>query len=116
MSKRDDTILLEDIIESIEKINRYTNDLQLSVFLSDEKTQDAVARNFEIMGEAVARMSTEFKTLNEQISWQYLKDFRNILIHAYEIIDYSLVWDTIKKELPSVYEQTKDLLNKLKWK
>lgn len=114
MSKRDDTVLLEDIVESNEKINRYTNDLHQSIFLSDEKTQDAVARNFEIMGEAVTRMSNEFKNLYEHINWQYLKDFRNILIHAYEIIDYSLVWDTIKKELPSVYEQAKDLLNKLK--
>ena len=114
MSKRDDIILLEDIVDSIEKINRYTNNLQLSLFLSDEKTQDAVARNFEIMGEAVARMSNEFKNHNVYISWQSLKDFRNILIHAYEIIDYSLVWDTIKTELPTLYEQAKDLLNKLK--
>lgn len=114
MSKRDDIILLEDIVDSIEKINRYTNNLQLSLFLSDEKTKDAVARNFEIIGEAVARMSNEFKIQNGDVSWQSLKDFRNILIHAYEIIDYSLVWDTIKTELPSLYEQGKDLLNKLK--
>jgi uncharacterized protein with HEPN domain len=114
MSKRDDLILLEDIIESIENINSYTNNFTLALFLTDRKTQDAVARNFEIIGEAVARMSNEFKKLNEHIAWQYLKDFRNILIHAYEIIDYSLVWDTIQKELPKVYELTKDLLNKLK--
>ena len=116
MSKRDDIILLEDIVESIEKINRYTNNLHLPIFLSDEKTQVAVARNFEIMGEAVARMNNDFKVLNAHISWQSLKDFRNILIHAHEIIDYSLVWDTIKRELPFVHEQTKDLLNKIKLK
>ncbi|MES2003617.1 MAG: HepT-like ribonuclease domain-containing protein [Bacteroidota bacterium] len=91
MSKRDDIVLLEDIIESIEKISRYTNQLQLPFFLTDEKTQDAVARNFEIMGEAVSGMSVDFKTQYSHISWQLLKDFRNILIHAYEIIDYALV-------------------------
>ena len=90
------------------------NYLHLSIFLTDEKIQDTVAINFEIMGEAVVRMRNELKILNEHISWQYLKDFRNMLIHAYEIIDYSLVWDTIKKGLPAIYEQTKDVLNKLK--
>ncbi len=114
MSKRDDLILLEDIVESIEQINSYTNNHTLASFLTDRKTQDAVARNFEIIGEAVARMNNEFKTLNAHIYWQYLKDFRNILIHAYEIIDYSLVWNTIQKELPEMYELTNDLLNKLK--
>ena len=90
MSKRDHIILLEDIVESIEKTNRYTKNLHLSIFLSDKKTKDAVVRNFEIMGEAVSRMSNEFKMLNKPIGWQSLKYFRNILIHAYEIIDCAL--------------------------
>lgn len=112
MSKRDDVVLLQDIIESIEKISRYTNELQLPFFLTDEKTQDAVARNFEIIGEAISRMSIDFKNHHADINWQLIKDFRNILIHAYEIIDYALVWDTIQNKLPEFYEQVKDLLNK----
>ena len=114
MSKRDDINLLEDIIESIEKINLYTQKLTLQIFLSDQKTKDAVVRNFEIMGEAVARMNLEFKMQHSKVVWKDLKEFRNILIHAYEIIDYALVWDTIFNELPPVYKEAKDLLRTLK--
>lgn len=114
MSKRDDIILLEDIIESIEKINEYTHGLTLENFLADRKTKDAVARNFEIMGEATARMNNQFKTIHTQIDWKDLKDLRNVFIHSYEIIDYSLIWDIIIKELPPVYEKLKDLLITLK--
>src|SRR5438067_137493 len=109
MSKRDDIILLEDIIESIENIKDYTEAMTLQMFLADRKTKDAVARNFEIMGEAVARMNSEFKNTHIQINWLILKDFRNILIHSYEIIDYSVVWSIIKNKLPGVLEETKDL-------
>ena len=113
MSKRDDSILLEDIIESIEKIKEYTHNLTLEDFLSDTKTKDAVVKNFEIMGEVVARMNTDFKTQHSKVIWKDLKDFRKILIHAYEIIDYALVWDTILNELPQVYKEAKDLLRTL---
>jgi uncharacterized protein with HEPN domain len=114
MSKRDDSILLEDLLEAIENVNAYTEGMTLDIFLADRKTKDAVARNFEVMGEAVGRMNPEFKSLHTQINWKDVKEFRNILIHAYEIIDYSLVWTTIQKELPALYTQAKDLLNKLK--
>jgi uncharacterized protein with HEPN domain len=114
MSKRDDVVLLEDVTESIEKINSYTQELTIVTFLDDQKTKDAVARNFEIMGEAVARMSKEFKDTHAEIEWKELKEFRKVIIHAYEIIDYSLVWDTIKTELPPLYRKTQDLLNQLK--
>ena len=80
---------------------------------SDTKMNDAVVRNFEIMGEAVPRMNIEFKTQHSKVIWKEPKDFRNILIHAYEIIDYALVWDTILIELPPVYKEAKDLLKTL---
>jgi uncharacterized protein with HEPN domain len=96
MSRHDDVILLEDIIDSVKNINEYTEGMTLLTFLNDRKTRDAVARNFEIMGEAVARMNTEFKTTHSYINWQNLKDFRNILIHSYEIIDYCLEYSDAK--------------------
>jgi uncharacterized protein with HEPN domain len=113
MFKRDDIILLQDIIEAIENIDEYTLGLTLQDFLYDRKTKDAVARNFMIVGEAIARMSSEFKSLHSEIEWKELKDFRNVLIHSYEIIDYSVVWDNIKEEMPPAYKKIKDLLNKL---
>ncbi len=114
MSKRDDIILLEDIIESIGKIISYTNGMTLQMFLEDGKTRDAVARNFEIMGEAVSRMNSEFKKMHKHINWVDIKDFRNVLIHSYEIIDYSIVWSIRQNKLPSVFEEIQDLFNMLK--
>ncbi len=52
MSKRDPKLLLDDILEAIEKIQRYTNGISIEDFFEDSKTQDAVIRNFEIIGEA----------------------------------------------------------------
>ena len=64
MPKRNDVLLLEDILESISKIETYTNDLQLEEFYNDDKTKDAVIRNFEIIGEAVNNLSVSFMLEN----------------------------------------------------
>lgn len=114
MSKREDIILLEDINECIVKIQRYSNGLTISIFLQDEKSQDAIARNFEIMGEAASRLSEEFRAKHTNINWRLLKDFRNKLIHVYEIIDYSIVWNAIQIELPSIQSGIQLLLQTLK--
>lgn len=110
MSKRDNIILLEDIIEAIEHINEYIAGLSHDDFLADRKTQDAVARNFEIMGEAVARMTSDFKQKHAHINWLDIKDFRNILIHSYELIDNSIVWNIASQKLPIAFKQIADLL------
>ena len=113
MSKRDDVVLLEDIDECIDKINKYIAGFDLSIFLAHEKTKDAVARNFEIIGDASSRMSEEFKGNYPQLNWRLLKDFRNKLIHVYEIIDYSIVWNAIQIEHPSIQQQIKIILSSI---
>ncbi|WP_202927948.1 HepT-like ribonuclease domain-containing protein [Cyclobacterium roseum] len=67
MSKRDVNLLLEDMLESAKKIKRYTADLSFEDFLKDEKTIDAVVRNFEIIGEAANRIDPDFRTNNSGI-------------------------------------------------
>ncbi len=62
MSKRNEKLLLKDILESIDKIFDYTNDMSKEEFLSDEKTKDAVVRNFEVIGEAASKLSEELKS------------------------------------------------------
>ena len=101
MSKRNDLFLLQDILECIEKINKYILDLNLSSFLSDEKTQDAVARNFEIIGEAANRLPDNFKDQHAMIDWRRLRGFRNRIVHDYFGIDYSIVWEIKESFLPT---------------
>lgn len=102
MSDRPDLLLIEDIYECISRIYQYTDSLEQSLFLSDIKTQDAVVRNFEVIGEASSRMTQEFKTSNNHINWRLLADCRNKLIHAYEMIDYELIWNSITERLPFI--------------
>lgn len=75
MPKRNDKLLLEDILESILKIEQYTKEIDFNSFFEDEKTKDAVVRNFEIIGEAVNNLSTEFTTKNDAVEWRRMAAF-----------------------------------------
>ena len=112
MSKRDDLMLVEDMLEAAEKIMRYVRNTHLDDFLTDEKTKDAVIRNFEIIGEAAARLGADFKESNKDIPWHQLKGYRNRLIHEYFGVDYEIVYDIIQNDLPSLNEQLQNLLKK----
>jgi len=72
MSKRDSKLLLEDILDSTLKIKQYTAELDFETFLADDKTIDAVVRNFEIIGEAANRLSQEFKDSYPEIEWKFV--------------------------------------------
>lgn len=92
MSKRDTQLLIEDILEAANKILHYTKDFSFDDFIADAKTVDAVARNFEIIGEAASRLPEEFKLNHPEINWTRITGLRNRIIHEYFGIDYSLVW------------------------
>ena len=96
MSNRSSTLLVQDILESAEKIKRYTDGLSFEEFTLDEKTTDAVARNFEIIGEATNRLPLEFKAQSPEIDWNRLRGFRNRIVHDYFGIDYAIVWKIIE--------------------
>src|SRR2546423_60589 len=92
MSDRSPKLLIEDILASAEKIQRYTAGMTFEEFTLDEKTGDAVARNFEIIGEAANRLPNEFKTEYSNVDWDRIRGFRNRIVHDYFGIDYSIVW------------------------
>jgi uncharacterized protein with HEPN domain len=92
MSKRSPQLLLEDIIESANKILLYTAGLSYEQFLADGKTVDAVIRNFEIIGEAANRLPEEIRDKYPNIDWHRIRGFRNRIVHDYMGIDYKIVW------------------------
>ncbi|AEM70595.1 protein of unknown function DUF86 [Allomuricauda ruestringensis DSM 13258] len=100
MSKRDNALLIRDMIESAQKIMFYTKDMGFTDFEGDSKTVDAVIRNFEIIGEAANRLDEEYKTDNPEIEWDYLRGFRNRIVHEYFGIDLEIVWQIIEDDLP----------------
>jgi len=92
MSKRPPRFLLEDIIESANKILAYTDGLSFEQFLADGRTVDAVIRNFEIIGEAANRLPEEIRDQYANIDWHRIRGFRNRIVHDYMGIDYKIVW------------------------
>ena len=104
MSKRDTNLLVDDMLQSAYKIKRYTDEMDYNTFVQDDKTVDAVVRNFEIIGEAANRIDPDFKILNPDIEWDRLRGFRNRIVHEYFGIDYDIVWAIIESYLDELIE------------
>jgi len=99
MSKRAAELLLDDIREAIDKIERYTRDLSFEGFMADEKTQDGVVRNLEIIGEAANRLPQEFKAQLADIEWPKIVGLRHRIVHDYFGIDLKIIWRIINEDL-----------------
>jgi len=104
MSRRSDAELLEDIKSAIENITEYTAGMSYEGFIEDRKTQDAVTRNLEIIGEAAKNVSGPFKSKHARIPWKNLAAVRDKLIHNYFGVNYEVVWEILDKHLPEVLE------------
>ena len=109
MSKHQPELLVEDIIESGNKILFYTEGLSFEQFTGDSKTVDAVIRNFEIIGEAANRLTEDFKDKNTNIDWHRIKGFRNRIVHDYMGIDYTIVWEIRNTFLPQLLKDIQKL-------
>lgn len=79
MSKREELLLLKDILDAGNKILKFSEGMNFQIFLNDEKTQDACIRNFEIMGEAAKYISEETKSRTSKIEWKKISNYRNLL-------------------------------------
>ena len=95
-------MLIEDIVECANKIINFTSSQTFDEFMNDQRTVDAVIRNFEVIGEAANRLPDEFKEKNEIIDWHKIRGFRNRIIHDYMGIDYVLVWEIRNDFLPTL--------------
>ena len=109
MSKRDPHLLVEDIIDSGRKILEYTKGLTFEAFAGDNKTVDAVIRNFEIIGEASNRLPEDFKDQYPDVDWHRIRGFRNRIVHHYFGIDFSIVWEIIHSFLPNLIDKLQRL-------
>jgi uncharacterized protein with HEPN domain len=109
MSDRSSLLYINDIIDSAEAIFSYTKGVDFSDFLRDRMRYSAVIREFEIIGEAVAKLPDDIKTKYPDVHWQDIKDFRNMLIHEYFGIDLEIVWNVVKEDLPTLYNTIKQV-------
>ncbi|MBL0006712.1 MAG: DUF86 domain-containing protein [Saprospiraceae bacterium] len=102
MSRREPLLLVSDILESGRKILDYTAGMDFDSFTKDEKTIDAVIRNFQIIGEAANRLPDEFREQHSEVDWYRIRGFRNRIIHHYFGIDLEIVWHIKETYLPGM--------------
>ena len=100
-----DDITLCDIADALRRIIRFTAGMTRESFLADDKTQAAVVRQFEIVGEAAKRLSEEAKNKYSRLPWRQMAGMRDKLIHAYDEVDNDRVWQTICKDVPRLLEE-----------
>lgn len=107
---RDVRVYLLDILERCERITRYMEGLDEERWSKDERTQDAVLRNLEVIGEAVKRLPADLREQTPEIPWQDIAGLRDILIHEYEGVDLAIVWDVTVNEVPALHRAVSGLL------
>ncbi len=108
---------LGHILQAIARIGRYTADLDEVGFLKNELIQDAVIRNFEIIGEAsrnIERNCPEFAAEHRDLPLLNAYEMRNALAHGYFRVDLEIVWKTIENDLPALRQRIEALLRSLK--
>ena len=110
MSERRDSDFLSDIQEAIRRAMAYTAGMTYETFLADNKTQDAVIRNLEIIGEATKNLSTELRAKYPDVPWKSMAGARNRLIHDYFGVNLDIVWEIVTIDLPKVVSQLDKIL------
>ena len=107
--KKDPNVYLKHILQSIQAIEKYLHGVSKEIFLESEEKQDLISRRLEIIGEAVKQLPDEFKQQHPEIPWRDIGDMRNILIHVYFDIDYTIVWKTATELVPQLKKQIEKL-------
>lgn len=108
---------LRHILEAIERCHRHVEDYDDVTFLNDEKTQDAVIRTFEVIGEAsnnIKKHYPDFARAHPVLPLGFAYEMRNALAHGYFKVDLEVVWKTIHSDLPPLHDAVRTLLDSLR--
>ena len=108
--KKDYIIFLKHILDSINKIEEFTKRISKADFISSIKTQDAVIRRLEIIGEATKNLPTNFKEKYTTVPWNEITRMRDKLIHGYFGVDLNITWGVVKSDLPNLKGKIKIIL------
>lgn len=101
-ARRDWRLYADDIVRACEKIRVFTDGMSFESFLRDERTQDAVIRNLEIIGEAARHLPVRVTSHEPHIPWRLVCDMRNVLAHAYFGVSLQVVWDAATNQVAAL--------------
>ena len=110
MSKRHWRLLVEDILECIERIEQYVAGLQVDAFKASQITVDATVRNLEVIGEASRNIPEDVKEAHPELEWEKIVGLRNRVIHEYFGVDLDIIWRIVNDELPALKAKMRELL------
>jgi len=111
--KKSPLIYLEHILDCIFRIKEYTDIMDEQAFLQNNLIQDAVIRNFEVIGEAVKKLDPNFRAEHRQIEWKKIAGMRDKLIHDYIGVDLWAVWGVVEDILPGLEDEIKNIISKI---
>jgi len=111
--RRDPTVYIKYILESIVLIEEYTRQVSIEEFLARTYLQDAVIRRLEIIGEAVKSLPPDFKESHSEIPWQKIAGMRDVLVHEYFGVDLNLTWQTVQQDLPALKGKLEEILRQI---
>jgi uncharacterized protein with HEPN domain len=106
---RDETIL-SDVARAARLVLEFKRGMDKAAFLKDIKTQSAVLHQLMVMGEAVKRLSHDFRTRHTEVPWTLIAGMRDKLIHGYDIVDLDEVWKTAETDVPGLLSLIEPLL------
>jgi len=102
---RDTRLFLDDIVESCDKISRYTLGLNFEQFRGSELIVDEVTRNLELIGEAGKAVPDEIRSRYADVPWRKMTALRDVVVHGYFRVDVQLLWDIVQRDIPVVRQK-----------
>ena len=113
MSRRSDIDLLDDILVCMQKIQSYIAGFSYDDFESDLKTQDAIIRNIEVIGEATKKLSGDLRREYHNVPWKAMAGMRDRLIHGYFGVNIDIIWEVATLDIPGLRDKIERIKNDL---
>ncbi len=111
-----DQVFLKHILDEIDFLIKETAGKKFEEFIKNEVLKRACSRSLEIIGEAVKNLSPDFKRRFIEIEWKKIAGLRDKMIHGYFGVNWDIVWDVIKNQIPKLKEQVENILDKVETK
>ena len=105
-----DEVVLQDIVNAARLVIQFIEGFDKPTFLDDWKTQSAVLYQLTVIGEAVKRLSKEFRSSHSDVPWALIAGMRDNLVHGYDLTDWDEVWKTATKDIPDLLDKIESFL------